>query len=147
MSMWMSVVLEDGSATDQLFPAEGGDYGGGYAVPRHVEQLDEACRRLGVPPLSGFVTVGDDGDPWFDPAEGLACVRGLLAWLAAAGPREGTRMAADTVWARIGALPARLYEAVGPTVAAGVAADLRAFEVALAYAARRGTRFQLYFSC
>jgi hypothetical protein len=23
---------------------------------------------------SEFVTVGDDGDPWFDPADGLACV-------------------------------------------------------------------------
>jgi hypothetical protein len=146
VSIHMSVLLEDGSAPDHLFPADGGGFGGGYGIPRHVEQLDEVCRRLGVPTLSGFITVGDDGTPWFDPADGLACVRGLLGWLTGADPGERRRMAADTVWARIGALPPDLYDGVSPAVAAGVAADLRTFEVELAYAAERGTRFQLYSS-
>jgi hypothetical protein len=141
--MWMDVVLEDGSTTDHLFPADGDEYGGGYAIPRHVEHLDEVCRRLGLPSLAGFVSVGDDGDPWFDPADGLACVRGLLGWLIGVGHGEQERMAEDTVWARIGALPPSQYAAV----AAGVAADLRTFEVALAYALERRTRFQLYYSC
>jgi hypothetical protein len=145
--MWMVVILEDRSTTDHLFPDEGGEYGGGYGIPRHVEHLDEVCRRLGLPSLAGFVTVGDDGDPWFDPADGLACVQGLLGWLAVAGREEQERMAGDTLWARIGVLPLGQYDVVGPTVAASVAADLRTFEVALLYALQRGTRFQLYFSC
>jgi hypothetical protein len=144
--MHVSVVLEDGSATDHLFPADGGEFGGGFGIPRHVEQLDEVCRRLGVPLLSGFITIGDDGAPWFDPADGLACVRGLLGWLAGAGPGEQGRMAADTVWGQIGALPPEHFAAVGPVIAAGVAADLRTFEAELAYAADRGTRFQVYSS-
>jgi hypothetical protein len=147
VSMWMNVVLEDGSTTDHLFPADGGDYGGGYGIPRHVAHLDEVCRRLGLPSLAGFVTVGDDGDPWFDPADGLTCVRGLLGWLAGAGLGEQERMVGDTLWARIGVLPPAQHAAVGPAVAAGVAADLRTFEVALAYALERRTRFQLYYSC
>jgi hypothetical protein len=145
--MWVSVVLEDGSATDHLFPADGGNFGGGYALPRHLEQLDEVSRRLGLPPLLGFVTVGEDGDPWFDPADGLTCVRGLLHWLAGAGPDEQRRMAGDTLWARIGVVPPEQYDVVGPAVAAGLAADLRTVEVELTYAAERGTRFQLYCSC
>jgi hypothetical protein len=32
-------------------------------------------------------------------------------------------------------------------VAAGVVADLRTYELELAYAAERGTRFQFYYSC
>lgn len=145
--MWMSVVLEDGSATDHLFPADGGEYGGGYGIPQHVEHLDEVCPHLGFPSLLGFVTVGDDGDAWFDPAEGLACVRGQLGWLAGADPGELGRMAGDTVWARIGALPPGKHEAVGPIVAARVVADLRTHELELVYAVERGTRFQLYYLC
>ena len=146
MSMWMKVVLEDGSATDHLFPNNGGEFGGGYAIPRHIEQLDEVCRRLGLPLLSGFIAVGDDRALWFDPADGLACVRGLLGWVAGAGPDDRRRMATDTLWARIGVVPADQHDALGPVVAAGIAADLRTFEVELAHAAERGTRFQLYSS-
>lgn len=147
MSMWMEVVLEDGSATDHLFPANGEGFGSGFGVPKHIDHLDAVCRRLGLPSFAGFITVGDEGSPWFDPAEGLACVRGLIGWLPGAGPREQARMAADTVWGQIGALPPEQFGAVGPAVAAGVMADLRTFEVALAYAVERGTRFQLYCSC
>jgi hypothetical protein len=145
--MWMSVILEDACATEHPFPADGGDFGGGYGIPRHVEHLDEVSRRLGLPRLLGFVTFGEDDDPWFDPAEGLVCVRGLLAWLHRAGLEEHRRMAGDTVWAQIGALPPEHFGVVGPAVAAGAAADLRAFEVQLAYAAERGTRFRFYYSC
>ena len=145
--MWMTVLLEDGSATDHLFSGEGEGLGGGYGIPKHIDQLDAASRQLGLPSFAGFITVGDDGDPWFDPAAGLACVRGLLRWLAGAGPGEQRQMAANTVWGQIGALPPTMYEVVGPAVAAGVAADLRAFEIVLAHAAERETRFQLYLSC
>jgi hypothetical protein len=151
MSMWMSVILEDGSASDSLIPAETDGFGGGYGIPKHVEHLDAICRELRVPPLGGFITVGDEGDPWFDPADGLACVRGLLAWLAGVSPPiPGTdlrRMAADTVWGQIGVIPPEQYGVVGPVVATGLAADLRTFEVFLAHAATRGTRFQIYLSC
>jgi hypothetical protein len=145
--MWMTAVLEDGSATDHLFPADGDELGGGYGLPKHIDHLDEACQQLGLPPFSGFVTVGDEGDPWFDPADGLACVRALLQWLARVGTDDQRRMGADTVWGQIGALPPERFEAVGPVVASGLAADLRTFEVVLAFAAERGTRFQLYLSC
>ncbi len=145
--MWMNVVLEDRSATDHLFSADAGEGDGGYTIPRHVAYLDETCRRLGLPSLGDFVTVGDDGDPWFDPAEGLACVRGLLDWLAGASCGEQQRMAGDTLWARIGVLPADQHAAVGSAVAFAVAVDLWAFEVILAYAVERGTRFQIYCSC
>ena len=56
-------------------------------------------------------------------------------------------MAGDTLWARIGARPPNQHGAVGPAVAVGVAADLRTFEVVLAYARERRTRFRLYCSC
>lgn len=147
MSMIMGVVLEDGTATDHLVPEDAVGFGGGYGIPRHLEQLDAVTRRLGLPPLLGFVTVGDDGDPWFDPADGLVCVRGLLDWLAQAGSEEQRQMAADTVWARIGAVLPEQYDAIAPAVAAETAADLRTIEAALAYAVQRGTRFQLYCSC
>ena len=145
--MWMTALIEDGSATDHLFPADGEGFGGGYGIAKHIDHLDAACRRCGLPLLSGFVTVGDEGDPWFDPADGMACVQGLLAWLAGAGPSDHQRMAADTVWGQIGALPPEHFGAAGPLVALELAADLRTFEVVLAHAAVRGTRFQFYLSC
>ena len=147
MSMWMTAVLEDGSATDHLFPSDGEGFGGGYGIPKHIDHLDAVSRGLGLPLVSGFITVGDEGDPWFDPADGLVCVRGPLAWLAGAGPGDQRRMAADTIWGQIGALPPERFGAVGPLVALGVAADLKTFEVVLVHAAKRGTRFQLYLSC
>jgi hypothetical protein len=129
------------------FPSDGEGFGGGYGIPKHIDHLDAVCRELGLPLLSGFITVGDEGDPWFDPTDGLACVRGLLAWLAGAGSDDQRRMAADTVWGQIGALPPEQFGVVGPFVALGVAADLKTFEIVLAHAAERGTRFQLYLSC
>ena len=144
--MHMRVLLEDGAATDHLFPVDGGEFGGGYGIPRHVEHLGEACRRLGLPLVSGFVTVGDDGDPWFNPSDGLICVRGLLGWLAGIDGAERRRMAADNLWAQIGAVQPDQFGELGPVVAAGVAADLRTFELELAYADERKTRFQIYAS-
>src|SRR4051812_25021676 len=100
--MWMTTVLEDGSATDHLFLSDGEGFGGGYGISKHLDHLDAVCRGAGLPPLSGFVIVGDEGDPWFDPVDGLSCVRGLLAWLAEAGPDDQRRMAADTIWGQVG---------------------------------------------
>jgi hypothetical protein len=151
MEMW--VVLENGATTDHLFAGREELYGNGYSIPRHLLQLDEAARSLGLPPPLRFVvdlsTVDDSAEPpWFPPAEGLACVRGLLRYLEGVGYRGRQRLFDESLPGRIlrGELPADWHDVLGFAAAAAAAADLRAFEVDLAFAEEQQTRFHFLLS-
>jgi hypothetical protein len=151
MSMW--VALENGAATEHLFAGRGEAYGNGDSVPRHLPQLDEAARALGLPTLNDFtidLNVVDDSaePPWFDPADGLACVRGLIRYLEGVGGRDRKRMFDESLLARVcgSDIPAQWHDELGRAAAAAAATDLRAFEVELAFAEGQGTRFHFLLS-
>jgi hypothetical protein len=151
MSMW--VVLENGASTDRLFAGREGEFGNGQSLPRHLEQLDEAARTLGLPPLNEFVidlaTVDDSVEPpWFRPADGLSSVRGLIRYLEGAGNRDRRRLADESLYGRMfgSALASDQHELLGVLAAQAAAADLRAFEVELAFAEEQRTRFHFVLS-
>ena len=102
MGMMLGVVLEAGEIPEAL----GGGPSVGKALAHALDDLDVLARRVGVPPLGGFLAhfadqlediladeeldeagflaalaaIGDDG-PWFDPREGARSARGLLTAL------------------------------------------------------------------
>lgn len=153
MSMWMRVVLESGASTDHLFAGREEQFGNGQSIPRHLPQLDEAARTLGLPSPLDFAidlnTVDDAVEPpWFDPADGLACVRGLLRYLDEAGERDRRRLFDESLEGRLlgPQMPADWPDVLAHAVAANAAADLRAFELELAFALEQRTRFHFQLS-
>jgi hypothetical protein len=153
VSLSMRVVLQNGADTDHLFAGREEEFGNGQSIPRHVAHLDEVARALGLPPLGAFAvdvgTVDDSaGLPWFPPEAGLACVRGLLRHLEGAGHGDRRRLADETLEGRLfgSRLTPDQHEVLQRYATAAAAADLRAFEVVLEFAAARPTRFCILFS-
>jgi hypothetical protein len=151
MSMW--VALENGMPTEHLFAGREGEFGNGQSIPRHMTQLDEAACALGLPRLNDFTidlsTVDDSVEPpWFRPADGLVCVRGLIRYLEGVGGRDRQRMFDESLPTRICGteIPAGWHDELGRAEGMAVAADLRAFEVELVFAEAQGTRFHFLLS-
>ncbi len=153
MSMSMWVVLESRESTDHLFAGREEGFGNGQSIPRHLDQLDEAARALGIPPLSGFAivlaTVDDTVEPpWFRPEDGLACVRGLLHYLDGTESPDLGRLGRESLEGRIlgPELTPDQHALLGGYALRAAAADLRTFEVELTFAAARRTRFNMPLS-
>jgi hypothetical protein len=152
----MSIALENGASIDHLFDETATEpiYGGGYNLPRHLETLDALARRLGLRPLTDFTLCEPEDDEtteeprWFEPADGLRTVHALLEHLGVSEYRLRRQLAEESFEGRLlGAhLPSDQFELLAGATEAAVAADLRACEAELVFAAKQQTRFHFWVS-